>query len=226
MSKPLKKANAATPNKDTSLAQWQPRPAVGVSIARGLSFDRVGYEIEGRKVLNEISIDVEPGEVLCLLGPSGSGKTSLLRIAAGLIETCTGRVSIDALEATGPSSFVPPEKRGIGLVFQDYALFPHLTLLKNVEFGLRDFSPGDARLHARKMLSRVGMADREDNYPHMLSGGEQQRVALARALAPRPGILLMDEPFSRPRCEIAGQHSRSDARAFAGNPLYGCYCNP
>ncbi|MGI9353210.1 MAG: ABC transporter ATP-binding protein [Rhizobiaceae bacterium] len=179
-----------------SEANWQPKPAVGVSIATGMSFEDINYRIGKQQILKDISLEVAPGKVLCLLGPSGSGKTSLLRIAAGLIETFSGVVKIDGQEVSSPRKFVPPEKRGVGLVFQDYALFPHLTLMQNIEFGLTALSAGDAKRQAMRLLSRVGMEDRADQYPHVLSGGEQQRIALARALAPRPGILLMDEPFS------------------------------
>lgn len=177
-------------------SEWYPKPAVGVSIARSISFENISYRIGGQAILEDITLNVTPGEVLCLLGPSGSGKTSLLRLAAGLIEECSGSIKIDDQEVMGPGAFIPPEKRGVGLVFQDYALFPHLTLLQNIEFGLHKYSKLDARVLGESMLSRVGMDGRGGDYPHMLSGGEQQRVALARALAPRPGILLMDEPFS------------------------------
>jgi len=181
---------------ESSASGWHKPPAVGVSFAAGMSFDKVCYCIGSQQILNGISLSVEPGEVLCLLGPSGSGKTSLLRIAAGLLEGSTGTVSIDNRVISGPGTFVPPEKRDVGLVFQDYALFPHMTLLQNVEFGLTALGRSEARKQAMRVLSRVGLEDRASDYPSLLSGGEQQRVALARALAPRPGILLMDEPFS------------------------------
>lgn len=170
--------------------------SVGVSIASGMTFSNVSYRIGSQQILEDVSLTVEPGEVLCLLGPSGSGKTSLLRIAAGLLESSSGSIFIDSREICGQNVFVPPEERGIGLVFQDYALFPHMTLLQNVEFGLTALSRKEAREQALRVLSRVGLEDRANSYPSVLSGGEQQRVALARALAPKPGILLMDEPFS------------------------------
>jgi len=196
MNKPIPDISDSNTAPVEGAGDWQPKPAVGVVFAKGMSFENVGYRVDDQNILNDISLEVSPGKVLCLLGPSGSGKTSLLRIAAGLIENSSGVVKIDGKAVNGPSSFVPPEKRGVGLVFQDYALFPHMTLLQNMEFGLTAFSKVDARQQAMRVLSRVGMADRADQYPHVLSGGEQQRVALARALAPRPGILLMDEPFS------------------------------
>ncbi|MCF6322360.1 MAG: ABC transporter ATP-binding protein [Rhizobiaceae bacterium] len=148
------------------------------------------------EILSDISLDIKPGEVLSLLGPSGSGKTTLLRIIAGLEHPCGGKVSIDGRTMSDTGVFVVPEKRGIGLVFQDYALFPHLTVLGNVKFGLDALPGAEADEQARRILSRVGLLRYQHSYPHQLSGGEQQRVALARALAPRPGILLMDEPFS------------------------------
>ncbi len=146
--------------------------------------------------LDEVSLDISPGEVLCLLGPSGCGKTTLLRIAAGVERPSSGRVLLDGQEVAGPEIFVPPEKRGVGLMFQDFALFPHLTLLQNVAFGLRSLTRGEANAEALAALGRVGLAHYASEYPHILSGGEQQRVALARAIAPRPSVLLMDEPFS------------------------------
>ena len=177
-------------------ARWGEPNTAGVSIPHELTFENVSYDIDDASILHDVSLIAPSGSVTCLLGPSGSGKTSLLRIAAGMLRQTSGRVSLDAREVCGENTFVPPEKRGIGLVFQDYALFPHLSIQDNVLFGLRHL-PRDARkAQASKMLSRVGLADRGSDFPHNISGGEQQRVALARALAPRPGVLLMDEPFS------------------------------
>lgn len=146
--------------------------------------------------IDTVSLDVAPGEILCLLGASGCGKTTLLRIAAGVERPAAGRVLIDGREVAGPNAFVPPEQRGVGLVFQDYALFPHMTVLDNVMFGLRHLPRAEARERALRGLSRVALRHYADSYPHLLSGGEQQRVSLARALAPRPSVILMDEPFS------------------------------
>lgn len=176
--------------------QWGKRNSTGVVIASSMSFENISYNTGGNSILEDISLNVEPGEVLCLLGPSGSGKTTLLRIAAGLIEDASGAIKVDGRTIADEKTFIPPDKRGVGLVFQDYALFPHLTILQNVEFGLTALSKSEAKKQAMRILSRVGLGDRASQYPHVLSGGEQQRVALARALAPRPGILLMDEPFS------------------------------
>ncbi len=172
------------------------RRKAGVSFAAQLTFENISRRYGETLALDEVSLDIPPGEVLCLLGPSGCGKTTLLRIAAGVEWPSSGRVLIDGQEAAGPDTFVTPEKRGVGLMFQDYALFPHLTILRNVAFGLRFLSRSEAAAEALAALSRVGLAHYAGEYPHILSGGEQQRVALARAIAPRPGVLLMDEPFS------------------------------
>jgi len=135
---------------------------------------------------------VAAGEVVCLLGPSGCGKTTALRIAAGLEPVSGGTVLIDGKVVTQSGKVVPPEKRNLGLVFQDYALFPHLTIRENVNFGL----PGRDDRRVDTVLDQVGMRDMAESYPHEISGGQQQRVALARALAPEPHGILMDEPFS------------------------------
>ena len=173
------------------------RVTAGVTFAARLAFERVSHSFGGAsETLADISLAAEPGEVLALLGPSGSGKTTLLRIAAGIEPQTSGRVLLNDREIAGPSVFLPPEKRSIGLVFQDFALFPHMTILDNVRFGLNALSGEEARREANIALSRVGLERYAGAYPHVLSGGEQQRVALARALAPRPAVLLMDEPFS------------------------------
>ncbi len=151
----------------------------------------------GRTVaLDAVDLDVEQGEVVSLLGHSGCGKTTLLRIAAGVEVPSEGSVLIDDKPVASGDIFLPPEKRNVGLMFQDYALFPHLTLLRNVMFGLTALNRAAARSEARAALGRVGLERLMDAYPHEVSGGEQQRAALARAIVPRPGILLMDEPFS------------------------------
>ncbi|HEY8580483.1 MAG TPA: ABC transporter ATP-binding protein [Beijerinckiaceae bacterium] len=146
--------------------------------------------------VDDVSLTVAPGEIVCLLGHSGCGKTTLLRMVAGLERPSAGRIVLDGREIASPKRFTPPEQRGVGMMFQDYALFPHLTIRDNVLFGLTALPAAKARAIADEALARVGLARYADDYPHMLSGGEQQRVALARALAPHPAILLMDEPFS------------------------------
>jgi iron(III) transport system ATP-binding protein len=171
-----------------------PRPPG--SRAASLTVDRVSRRYGGIAAVDNVTFDVGAGEIVALVGHSGSGKSTLLRLIAGLEPLDEGRIAIAGREVATPAGGVPPEKRGVGMMFQDYALFPHLTAIRNVMFGLRSMSVAEAREVAVKALDRVGLCDRAGDYPHMLSGGEQQRVALARALAPRPGILLMDEPFS------------------------------
>ena len=172
------------------------RRTAGVTFAARLSFEDIRHGYHGRETLRGVSLTAEPGEVLCLLGPSGSGKTTLLRIAAGIEAQLSGRLLLNDREVAGPSVFVPPEQRGIGLMFQDFALFPHISVVENVRFGLTAMPAREGISEAMAALERVGLAHCAQKYPHALSGGEQQRVALARALAPRPGVLLMDEPFS------------------------------
>ena len=173
-----------------------PRGRAAAAFAARLTFDAVERRYGDRMALAGFSLDVAPGEVVCLLGPSGCGKTTLLRVAAGIEKPTAGRILIDDREIAGPNRFVPPEQRGVGLMFQDFALFPHLTILENVAFGLKGLPHAEARREALLMLSRVGLDRYASEYPHILSGGQQQRVALARAIVPRPAVMLMDEPFS------------------------------
>jgi iron(III) transport system ATP-binding protein len=161
-----------------------------------LTFDRIGHTYGKLTALDDVTFDLATGEILALVGHSGSGKSTLLRIAAGLERPTTGSVLLENRELCGANCFVPPERRGIGLIFQDYALFPHMTVLENVRFGLGKLPRVEADCIARHTLESVGLASYADDYPHALSGGEQQRVALARALAPAPKVLMMDEPFS------------------------------
>jgi iron(III) transport system ATP-binding protein len=161
-----------------------------------LCFDHVECRFDDRIVLRDVSLTIAPGEIVCLLGASGSGKTTLLRIASGIERPTGGRVLIDGVEVAAPHVFVPPERRSVGLMFQDFALFPHLSIEDNVAFGLRQVPVEDARRAAGALLARVGLGHAAKARPHTLSGGEQQRVALARAMLPRPAVMLMDEPFS------------------------------
>jgi iron(III) transport system ATP-binding protein len=146
--------------------------------------------------LNDISLTVTSGEVLSVIGESGSGKTTLLRLIAGLELPTGGEVLLNGHVASSPRGCLPPERRGIGIVFQDYALFPHLSVLDNVAFGLQALPRAQRRDRALEALSLVGLLDYGARFPHELSGGQQQRVALARAMAPQPALLLLDEPFS------------------------------
>ncbi|MDE3029205.1 MAG: ABC transporter ATP-binding protein, partial [Paracoccaceae bacterium] len=144
-----------------------------------------------------VSLSLMPGEILCLLGPSGSGKTSLLRLVAGLEQLDDGAIYIAGVPVDDAARrFIPSEKRGLGMVFQDYALWPHLTVADNVGLPLRERLAADGPARAAAALAEVGLKGLGARYPHELSGGQQQRVALARALATRPQLLLFDEPLS------------------------------
>ncbi|MCB0014165.1 MAG: ABC transporter ATP-binding protein [Anaerolineales bacterium] len=146
----------------------------------------------GQPVVRDLTLNVAAGEILAVLGPSGCGKTTMLRLIAGFEQLDGGRITIAGQQVAGDGRGQPPEKRRVGMVFQDYAIFPHLTVQQNVAFGL---GRGQAE-RANQMLDFVGLTGHGDKMPHELSGGQQQRVALARALAPQPAVLLMDEPFS------------------------------
>jgi iron(III) transport system ATP-binding protein len=162
-----------------------------------LRFTGIRHAYPGRgEVLRGIDLEVAQGEIVCLLGPSGCGKTTLLRLAAGLEPLQAGRLELGGRVIAEPGREVPPEERHVGFVFQDYALFPHLTVAENVAFGLRFVPRGERFWRVMDAIARVGLETYEKAYPHMLSGGQQQRVALARALAPRPTVLLLDEAFA------------------------------
>ncbi len=161
-----------------------------------LSLSDVCHRYGAVHALRRFNLDVAPGEVVCLLGPSGCGKTTALRIAAGLEGVTGGEVNIAGHLVASSTNFVPPEDRGVGLVFQDYALFPHLPIADNVAFGLVGASAAEKSIRVAEVLEQVGLDWAAGRYPHELSGGQQQRVALARALAPRPAVILLDEPFS------------------------------
>ena len=160
-----------------------------------LSLQGLSCAFDGVQAVDDLSLDVGAGEIVCLLGPSGCGKSTTLRIAAGVERQQSGQVSVDGRVVSDARVHEPPEDRAIGLMFQDFALFPHLTVSENVAFGLSRRTSNRAQI-VDEYLDRVGLPGFGAKYPHMLSGGEQQRVALARALAPKPRIMLMDEPFS------------------------------
>lgn len=147
-------------------------------------------------VVDGVNFRLEAGQIACLLGPSGCGKTTLLRCIAGFEDIADGEIRLHGEVVSRSGARIAPEKRRIGMVFQDYALFPHLTIEQNVAFGLKGISPEEAGLRVRQLLATVGLSGQGSKYPHELSGGQQQRVALARALAPRPALILLDEPFS------------------------------
>lgn len=160
-----------------------------------------------------VSFDLPEGKLLSLVGESGSGKTTLLRLLAGLETPDSGSMSLDGQIISSPTKSLPPEKRGIGLVFQHHALFPHLTVEKNVSFGLKHLKGKERSSITSQMLDLVGLPDFGKRYPHQLSGGERQRVALARALAPSPRLLLLDEPFSSLDARLR-QTVRDETRAI------------
>ncbi|QPM89298.1 ABC transporter ATP-binding protein [Pseudooceanicola algae] len=160
-----------------------------------LEIRNLTHSYGGQVVVQDVSLSVNPGEVCCLLGPSGCGKSTTLRMIAGVEDPDAGEIRVDGALICGQGRSVPPEARRIGLMFQDFALFPHLTVAENIAFGLTGPKAAQ-RDRVRELLARVSLLPHIDVYPHRLSGGEQQRVALARALAPRPAIMLLDEPFS------------------------------
>lgn len=147
-------------------------------------------------VVRDLTLTLEKGEIGCLLGASGCGKTTVLRTIAGFEQLLDGEIRIAGERVSSAVFLLPPAKRQIGMVFQDYALFPHLTILDNVAFGLRELSKSEQLRRVNEALELVGLHSEHRKYPHEISGGQQQRVALARALAPQPKLLLMDEPFS------------------------------
>ena len=164
------------------------------------------YGAAGRPAVNELSFSIEQGRILALLGPSGCGKTTTLRLIAGFEAPDAGHIAIAGRAvADGLGAGVPPEQRGVGIVFQDYALFPHLTVGDNVGFGLHGLGKRVRRERVREVLGLVGLAEFDRRYSHELSGGQQQRVAVARALAPSPALLLLDEPFSNLDADLRAQ---------------------
>tara|TARA_X000000950_G_scaffold64365_1_gene78909 strand:+ start:29927 stop:30973 length:1047 start_codon:yes stop_codon:yes gene_type:complete len=163
---------------------------------RSVSLSDVACSIQGKNAVNGISINIKAGEIICFLGPSGCGKTTSLRLIGGLVTPNEGQISLDDEIVSSPKFQVPPEDRQIGFLFQDFALFPHLSVMENVLFGLKMQKHEDIEARAGRMLALTGVSHLAERFPATLSGGEQQRVALARALAPEPGLVLMDEPFS------------------------------
>jgi iron(III) transport system ATP-binding protein len=163
-----------------------------------------GIEIiyDAKPVVANLTLELEQGEIGCLLGPSGCGKTTALRAVAGFEPVRSGTIELDGSVVSERERSVPPEKRRVGMVFQDYALFPHLTVASNISFGLGRMNRSERVARVKEMLALVGLDEMEKRFPHELSGGQQQRVALARALAPAPKLLLLDEPFSNLDAEL------------------------
>lgn len=160
-----------------------------------LELNDITIQLGGKIIVNHLNLTLAPGEIGCLLGPSGCGKTSVLKMIAGFVPQQSGEVIIQGKCIQAGQQF-PPEKRQVGMVFQDLALFPHLSVTDNITFGIRDWPKIKQNHRVGKLLRLVGMSKYKDVYPHELSGGEQQRIALIRAIAPSPKVLLLDEPFS------------------------------
>ena len=186
-----KTPDTVTDGSATTAARGEPPGRDGAV----LELDGLRKSYGTETVVEGLSLSVREGEILTLLGPSGCGKTTTLRLIAGLERPDGGAVRLNGESMSG-SSFVAPENRGVGVVFQEFALFPHLTARENVAFGLKDRPDGEVESRVDDLLELVDLAGQGDSYPDQLSGGQQQRVALARSLAPEPDILLLDEPFS------------------------------
>lgn len=200
-----------------------------------LSIRNLTCQYDQQTILESLSLHVEPGQIVCLLGASGCGKTTLLKAIAGLLPLSAGEMCLNGVTIDNGQHWLPPEQRNIGMIFQDYALFPHLTVADNVGFGLKGLSQQEKQHRVAEMLDLVHLSAFAQRYPHQLSGGQQQRVAIARSLAYKPDLLLLDEPFSnidtQVRHELIGEirklfkaqgvtaifvtHSREEAFAFA-----------
>ncbi|QFU21525.1 ATP-binding cassette domain-containing protein [Shewanella sp. YLB-09] len=170
-----------------------------------LSIQGVHSDYQGEQVLKGLDLTLEKGEIVALLGPSGCGKTTLLRAIAGLQAISAGEVKINGEVLSGSNVFVPSERRGVGMIFQDYALFPHLTVAENILFGVKDTNKVHRQHRLDEMLELVKLDGLSERFPHELSGGQQQRVSIARALAYEPELLLLDEPFSNIDAKVRGE---------------------
>lgn len=184
-----------------------------------LRFDDISHAYGLVSVLSDLDLEVKKGEITCLLGPSGGGKSTLLRLAAGLEPLQSGRIEIDERQVAIPGRCVPPEERPVGMMFQDHALFPHMSVAENVAFGLDGWPRAQREAHVVTLLDMVGCRDLAGRLPHQLSGGQQQRVALIRSLAPGPSVMLMDEPYAsvdislRRALREAARHTLKSAQA-------------
>lgn len=166
-----------------------------------LTLSQVSVSFGGQSVVRQFDLQLAAGETACLLGPSGCGKTTVLRTIAGFETPQSGSIALNGQDLAG----TPPHRRGIGMVFQDYALFPHLTVAGNIAFGLHTQSAAARKQRVAELLDLIGLSTTAERYPHQLSGGQQQRVALARALAPKPPLILLDEPFSNLDSDLRGR---------------------
>ena len=204
-------------------------------MSSALSIKNLTCQYEAQTVLESLSLDVEQGQIVCLLGASGCGKTTLLKAIAGLLPLSSGQMLLNGITIDDGQHWLPPEARNIGMIFQDYALFPHLTVAENIAFGLKSETAAEKRNKVEQMLELVHLKGYASRYPHQLSGGQQQRVAIARSLAYKPDLLLLDEPFSNIDTQVRHEliheirklfkeqgvtaifvtHSREEAFAFA-----------
>ncbi len=173
-----------------------------------LEVKQLDFAYGRNQILFEVDFSLEESQIGCLLGPSGCGKTTVLRAIAGFENPTKGEIVLNGKKLNGPRIFVEPEKRQIGMVFQDIALFPHLSVNENIQFGIRSLPQTQRDKRSNELLELVGMSQFKKIYPHQLSGGQQQRIALARALAPKPSLLLMDEPLSSLDEELREQLAR------------------
>ena len=162
-----------------------------------LTVNNLSIAYQDNQVLNDFNLSLDQGDIFALLGDSGSGKSSALRFIAGLDDANAGSIQLNGMQLSSNGTHqISPESRAVGMVFQDYALFPHMTIEKNIAFGISQLAKSERKKRIKELLSLIDLAGMAHKYPHQLSGGEQQRVALARALAPNPKLLLLDEPFS------------------------------
>ena len=171
-------------------------PLVNDEPTAGIQVKDITVDIGASRILTDVCVQAQQGSSLSILGPSGCGKTTLLRVLAGLQKTKSGTITLDGQCVVSDQVNIAPEQRNVGLVFQDWALFPHLTVLENIVFGLKRTDRKNPTKAIMELLEMVGISELADRLPSSLSGGQQQRVALTRALAPQPSILLLDEPFS------------------------------
>ncbi|GLR03288.1 ABC transporter ATP-binding protein [Vibrio hyugaensis] len=179
-----------------------------------LSIKNLTCQYDDQTVLESLSLEVEQGQIVCLLGASGCGKTTLLKAIAGLLPLSSGQMSLNCLTIDDGKNWLPPEQRNIGMIFQDYALFPHLTVAENIAFGLKNETAQQKLIKVEEMLSLVHLKGYGDRYPHQLSGGQQQRVAIARSLAYKPDLLLLDEPFSNIDTQVRHELIREIRKIF------------
>ncbi|MCC4223485.1 ABC transporter ATP-binding protein [Vibrio campbellii] len=179
-----------------------------------LSIKNLTCQYDDQTVLESLSLEVEQGQIVCLLGASGCGKTTLLKAIAGLLPLSSGQMSLNCLTIDDGENWLPPEQRNIGMIFQDYALFPHLTVAENIAFGLKNETTQQKLLKVEEMLGLVHLKGYGDRYPHQLSGGQQQRVAIARSLAYKPDLLLLDEPFSNIDTQVRHELIREIRKIF------------